>query len=191
MTIKCKYCSAMFWKAEIKKSGCCHNVSIVLSPLSEYNRDLKQLLLYDSHFRHLIRYYNNLFCFATFSANVIHEKQKASSKTHSSFENVKTLKDKNCDNVTETSYFGKMTIECKYCSAMFRKEKIKKSGCCHNSSIVLSPLSEYNRDLKQLLFYDSHFRHLIRYYNNLFCFATFSANVIHEKQKAVYNLKIQ
>ena len=32
---------------------------------------------------------------------------------------------------------------------------------------------------------------MIRYYNNLFCFATFAANVRHVQQKAIYNLKIQ
>lgn len=31
----------------------------------------------------------------------------------------------------------------------------------------------------------------IRYYNNLFCYATFRANVPFTKQKAIYNLKIQ
>ena len=36
-----------------------------------------------------------------------------------------------------------------------------------------------------------NFRILIRYYNNLFSFATFSANVKCENQKAIYNLKIQ
>lgn len=39
---------------------------------------------------------------------------------------------------------------------------------------------------------DKNFRHLIRYYNNNFSFATFNANIQHDpNQKAIYNLKIQ
>ena len=56
--------------------------------------------------------------------------------------------------------------------------------------IILSPLSIYDEKLKNLLLNDKNFRHLIRYYNNLFCFAKFNANVINNKKQAIYNLKI-
>ena len=36
-----------------------------------------------------------------------------------------------------------------------------------------------------------NFRHLIRYYINLFCFATFNANLVNNKKQAIYNLKIK
>ena len=76
MTFKCLHCSAKFWKFEKRKSNCCQNGKIRLSPLSEYDKYLKNLLLYDNDFRNLIRYYNNLFCFASFNANVIHDQKK-------------------------------------------------------------------------------------------------------------------
>ena len=65
----------MFWKEE-KKINCCQKGKIILSPLSIYDEKLKNLLLNDNNFRHLIRYYINLFCFATFNANVINNKNK-------------------------------------------------------------------------------------------------------------------
>ena len=72
----------------------------------------------------------------------------------------------------------------------FGKKK-KKFNCCQKGKIILSPLSIYDEKLKNLLFNDKNFRHLIRYYNNLFCFATFNANEINNKKQAIYNLKIQ
>ena len=105
------------------------------------------------------------------------------------------LKSRNfCNNdksLNDPSYFGEMSYTCKFCSAVFWKEDRMKSNCCHNGTIYISPLSPYNENLKDLLLHDIHFRLLIRYYNNLFCFATFCANVKNENQKAIYNLKIQ
>ena len=45
--------------------------------------------------------------------------------------------------------------------------------------------------MKNLLLYDLNYRQLIRYYNNRFSFASFSANVLNEHKKGIYNLKIQ
>ena len=84
-----------------------------------------------------------------------------------------------------------MNIKCNYCGAMFWKEVQKKFNCCQKGKIILSPLSMYDEELKYLLLHDKNFRHLIRYYNNLFCFATFNANVLNDKKQAIYNLKIQ
>lgn len=71
-----------------------------------------------------------------------------------------------------------------------RKNK-KKYNCCQRGKVILSPLNTYDKELKSILLHDKLFRSLIRYYNNLFCFATFSTNVQHQKIKAIYNLKIQ
>lgn len=76
MTYKCKFCSALYWRAETRKNRCCNKGRICLPPLSKYNETLRKLL-FDNSFRLLIRYYNNLFSFATFSANVQNEKKKA------------------------------------------------------------------------------------------------------------------
>ena len=84
-----------------------------------------------------------------------------------------------------------MNYKCSYCSEVFWKEEKKQSNCCQNGNIVLSPLSNYDTKLKHLLLNDQIFRYLIRYYNNLFSFATFNANIKYEKKKAIYNLKIQ
>ena len=89
------------------------------------------------------------------------------------------------------SYFANMSYVCEFCSAVYWKEEKNKSICCSKGKIVLSPLSTYNKTLENHLMYDNKFRTLIRYYNNLFCFATFSANVKYENKKAIYNLKIQ
>ena len=91
----------------------------------------------------------------------------------------------------DTSYFGEMTYVCKKCLAVYWKEEKHKSNCCHNGTVILSPLSDYDEKLKHMLLHDQTFRYLIRYYNNLFCFATFNANVKQEKKKGIYNLKIQ
>ena len=93
--------------------------------------------------------------------------------------------------LSDKSDFGEMTYKCNYCSAFYWKEETNKSSCCDNGNIFLSPLSKYNEQLKHLLLHDMNFRILIRYYNNLFSFATFSANVKCENQKAINNLKIQ
>ena len=82
-----------------------------------------------------------------------------------------------------------MNYICEYCGAKFWEEE-KIYNCCQKGKICISPLSKYDEKLKFLLLHDNTFRHLIRYYNNLFCFATFNANVIHNKNKAIYNLKI-
>lgn len=96
-----------------------------------------------------------------------------------------------CSKLKEDSYYGEMTYRCSFCFAVYWKEERKKSNCCHSGKVILSPLSKFDSLLKNMLLYDKYFRHLIRYYNNLYSFATFSANVINEKQKAIYNLKIQ
>ena len=95
------------------------------------------------------------------------------------------------NNFENINYLGAMTFECSHCSAKFWKFEKRKSNCCQNGKIRLSPLSEYDNNLKDLLMYDDDFRNFIRYYNNLFCFASFNANVIHDRKKAIYNLKIQ
>lgn len=101
-------------------------------------------------------------------------------------------KRKNGDkNIKYESYLGEMSVKCEFCSAVFWKEEQKKNNCCHRGKIILSPLSKDNENLKKLLLFDKIFRSLIRYYNNLFCFATFSTNVKNEKTKGIYNLKIQ
>ena len=84
-----------------------------------------------------------------------------------------------------------MSVTCKFCSAVYWDQERIKSNCCHNGTIALSSLSPYNQNLKDLLLHDNNFRLLIRYYNNLFCFATFCTNVKNINQKAIYNLKIQ
>ena len=72
----------------------------------------------------------------------------------------------------------------------FGKQNFQKKSCCHNGKVILPPLSEYNEDLKELL-YDKKSKELIRYYNNKYSFASFNATVINNKNKRVYNLKIQ
>lgn len=109
----------------------------------------------------------------------IKEVQKLSKKTNKKI-NLKT----NCD-------FGDMNWKCEFCGAVYWKEERQKSNCCQKGKVTLSPLSDYNKKLKTLLLHDKTYRQLIRYYNNIFSFATFRANVSNEKQKAVYNLKIQ
>lgn len=91
----------------------------------------------------------------------------------------------------DISDFGEMNYVCKFCSAVYWPEEQMTSNCCNKGKIFLSPLSEYNHELKYLLLNDKDFRIMIRYYNSLFAFATFSANVKHLKQRGVYNLKIQ
>ena len=88
-------------------------------------------------------------------------------------------------NVDEVSNFGKMSYDCKFYSAVFWQEERNKSNCYHNETIRLSPLSKYDDNLKNLLLNDNHFSNLIRYYNNLFCFATFGANFKHQQQKVI------
>lgn len=91
----------------------------------------------------------------------------------------------------ETSNYGEMTIEWSFCNAKFWTEERIKTNCCKNKKIILPKLSHFDEKLKNLLLNDSDFRILIRYYNNLFSFATFNAKVLHDNTKAVYNLKIQ
>ena len=73
MNYFCPYCKAAYWKEESQKSNCCQKGTNILPPYSKYDGKMKSLLLQDTHFRHLIRYYNNLFSFATFNANVVHK----------------------------------------------------------------------------------------------------------------------
>jgi len=87
--------------------------------------------------------------------------------------------------------FGTMNYQCHYCKAVYWKEEKFKSICCHKGTIYLPPLSEYNEELKILFLNDSTFRLLIRYYNSLFSYSTFIANVINDRDKTLYNLKIQ
>jgi hypothetical protein len=88
------------------------------------------------------------------------------------------------------SFFGEMDVICKYCSAIYWRNE-KRRNCCQQGKIILPKLSIYDDNLKNVLLNDDTFRQLIRYYNNLFCFATFNANVKFQKTKAIYNLTIQ
>ena len=45
--------------------------------------------------------------------------------------------------------------------------------------------------LKNLLLYDRRYRHLIRYYNNRFSFASFNDNVVNEYKSGICNFKIE
>ena len=47
------------------------------------------------------------------------------------------------------SDFGEMNYECPHCSAIFWKEEHKKLNCCKNGKIHLSPLSDYDPELKK------------------------------------------
>ncbi|KAL7303446.1 hypothetical protein TKK_0004628 [Trichogramma kaykai] len=94
-------------------------------------------------------------------------------------------------NITSHSFYGKMNEKCIYRGAVYWKQEKNKSNCCRNGNIKLPVLSKYDEDLKNLLLTNSVFRHLIRYYNNLFCFATFCANFEHVQYQAIYNLKLQ
>ena len=71
---------------------------------------------------------------------------------------------------------GNMDYVCSNCSAIFWKTEFSKKSC-HYGKVILPPLSEYNEDLKKLL-YDKNFKELIRYYNNKYSLASFNATVI-------------
>lgn len=86
---------------------------------------------------------------------------------------------------------GRMEVQCQFCGAVYWKQEKYKSICCHKGTVYIPQYSEYNEKLKKLLINDNDFRLLIRYYNNLFSFATFSANVLGDQDKSIYNLKIQ
>lgn len=66
MDYECPHCSALFWSVEFSFKSCCHNGKIKMPPL----------LLYDSKFRNLIRYYNSTFSFVSFNDNVRNEFEK-------------------------------------------------------------------------------------------------------------------
>lgn len=51
-------------------------------------------------------------------------------------------------------------------------------------------MSDYPNDFRTLLYDDRKFRELIRYYNNVFSFATFKANIVNNVGSGIYNLKI-
>ena len=70
------HCSAFFWHVEFSKKSCCHFGKLKISPLIDYDKKMKNLLLYDLSHRQLIRYYNNRFSFASFSANILNEHKK-------------------------------------------------------------------------------------------------------------------
>lgn len=85
-----------------------------------------------------------------------------------------------------------MDYTCEYCSATYWKEEKYKTKCCHKGTIKIPPLTSYPHQLKNLLWSDDQFRKNIRYYNNLFSFASFDARTIQNtNKKGIYNLKIQ
>ena len=87
--------------------------------------------------------------------------------------------------------FGDMNYICPHCSVFFWHVEFSKKSCCHFGKVKLPPLTDYDNKMKNLLLYDLNYRQLIRYYNNRFSFASFSANVLNEHKKGIYNLKIQ
>ena len=87
--------------------------------------------------------------------------------------------------------FGGINYICSHCLVFFGHVEFSKKSCCHFGKVKLSPLTDYDKKMKNLLLYDLHYRQLIRYYNNRFSFASFSANVLNEHKKGTYNLKIQ
>lgn len=87
--------------------------------------------------------------------------------------------------------FGEMNYKCIYCGAMFWSIEFSKKSCCHGGKVVISPLKDYDKELKDLLLHNKIFRQLIRYYNTSFSFATFHAKTVSHSQNGVYNLKIQ
>ena len=165
----------------------------------------KLMLLFDGNFDSghydIFEYFNDSVKSEILQLKKNNRKRKIDSQTDTKIRNKKSKlivdynrqknkrtkkKELNC-----SSYLGEMNYKCRYCSAVFWNEEQKKSNCCQNGNIILSPLSNYDAKLKHLLLNDDIFRYLIRYYNNLFGFATFNANIKYEKKKAIYNLKIQ
>lgn len=87
--------------------------------------------------------------------------------------------------------YGSMNYICEFCKAAYWKQEYFKKSCCHNNKIKLNKLSIYSKKLRNLIWNNRKFRQNIRYYNNLFSFATFSAKTIKYDSKGVYNLRIQ
>ena len=87
--------------------------------------------------------------------------------------------------------FGDVNYICPRCSAFFWHVEFSKKSCCYFGKVKLSPLTDYDKKMKNLLLCDLNYRQLTWYYNNRFSFASFSANVLNEHKKGIYNLKIQ
>ena len=103
---------------------------------------------------------------------------------------IKNKKKENLNKNKGQSYYGEMDYFCQYCKAAYWKIETHKTNCCQKGTNILPPYSKYDDNMKKLLLHDSNYRRLIRYYNNLFSFATFNANVIQRRGKGVYNLTI-
>ena len=51
MNYICPHCSAFFWHVEFSKKSCCHFGKVKLSPLTDYDKEMENLLLYDLNYR--------------------------------------------------------------------------------------------------------------------------------------------
>ncbi|XP_043463102.1 uncharacterized protein LOC122501545 [Leptopilina heterotoma] len=112
-------------------------------------------------------------------------------------------RDNNFLNNISEHYLGAMNVLCIHCSAKhFKAEKVSNKGnsfnnCCSHGKVVLDCLPEPPSILKQLFdgkhSLSKHFYDHIRYYNNVFSFASFNANLVqfNNRRPGPYCFKIQ
>ncbi|OXU32223.1 hypothetical protein TSAR_008017 [Trichomalopsis sarcophagae] len=101
------------------------------------------------------------------------------------------MNDHRVQNKQNTDRVENMTLIRSNKRRIIDKLQFSKKSCCNNGKIKLPILSDFNDRLKELIFNDKKFKDLIRYYNNIFAFASFKVKEIHTFKSGIYNLKIQ